>query len=262
MSRSLIAVVGCVILHSMAVAEPPLNDRQEPKSKNDVLYERALRVVLSNEMVAESERAIEDFIQAAPKDDRGPYLLTLAADTCDDQAAKLKIFRRIMADYSDTFSAKSAEGSIRRIEGIGKPFHLDFVDAISGKTISMKEYLGKIVVIDFWATWCAPCVAEMPMKKEIYAKYKPRGVEFIGVSLDNPESKGGLDKLKAFVNDNEIRWPQYYQGQGWKGEFSNSWGINKVPTLFIIDAEGKLHSTEARGNLESMIPELLKRRDG
>jgi thiol-disulfide isomerase/thioredoxin len=263
MSRFLIAVAGwCIFFHSVMSAEPPQKVQPESKSKTDVLYERALAIALSNEMAPERDMAIEQFIQSAPKDDRGPYLLTLAADKCEEQAAKLKIFNRIITDYAGTYSALSAAGSIRRIEGVGKRFELEFTDAISGKLVSMKDFAGKVVVIDFWATWCGPCIAEMPKKKEIYSKYKARGVEFIGVSLDIPESKGGLDKLKAFVNDNDIPWPQLYQGKGWKSEFSTSWGVNFVPTLFIIDADGKLHSTDARLKLDSLIPELLKKRDG
>jgi hypothetical protein len=100
----------------------------------------------------------------------------------------------------------------------------------------------------------------MPQNKEIYKKYKDKGVEFIGVSLDQPEDKGGLSKLKEFVKQNDIQWPQYYQGNFWQSEFSSSWGINSIPRVFIVDANGKLYSTEARGKLEQMIPELLAKR--
>ncbi len=95
--------------------------------------------------------------------------------------------------------------------------------------------------------------------KELYSKYRDKGVEFIGVSLDQPKEEGGLDALKKFVKENDIRWPQYYQGNFWDSEFSKSWGVNAIPCVFIVDAEGKLFSVEARGKLEEMIPQLLEK---
>ena len=122
----------------------------------------------------------------------------------------------------------------------------------------MKKLKGKVVVIDFWATWCGPCVGEMPKMKELYAEYRDRGVEFIGVSLDQPAEQGGLASLKKFVKENGIKWPQYYQGKGWKGDFSVSWKINSIPRVFVVDQQGKLYSVNARGKLETIIPALLK----
>jgi hypothetical protein len=101
----------------------------------------------------------------------------------------------------------------------------------------------------------------MPKMKELYAEYKPKGVEFIGISLDNPQSKGGLSKLKDFVTGNQINWPQYYQGNGWDSEFSSSWGVNSIPCVFVVDAEGKLASADARGKLEELLPQLIAKRD-
>ncbi len=213
--------------------------------------------------VAAATAAVDNFIAAYPKDARGAGLLsTLADGRLTESDKKLATYRRLQELYPDSPVAKRAAGKIRQAEGVGKPFELAFTDANTGKKIDMNDLKGKVVVIDFWATWCGPCIAEMPKMKELYAKYKEQGVEFIGVSLDQPEEKGGLSALKEYCKNNDIGWPQYYQGNFWQSEFSTSWGINAIPALFIIDADGKLHSTEARGKLEVLIPELIAKRDG
>ena len=97
----------------------------------------------------------------------------------------------------------------------------------------------------------------MPEMKELYAAYADKGVEFIGISLDESEQEGGLAKLSKFCNEKNIEWPQYFQGDYWTSEFSTSWGIDWVPTMFVIDQKGNLHSYNARGKLHDMIPELL-----
>jgi thiol-disulfide isomerase/thioredoxin len=243
-----------------------LKDHPDSKERSNVLFTRALAVgnvrgILGGilGMSKQGLAAAEDFIRENPKDERGAQLLSMVAMRSQNKDEQLKLQKRIVADYPGTPAAKRAAGSFRQVEDIGKPFDLTFNDAIKGEPVSMKNLKGKVVVIDFWATWCGPCVAEMPKMKELYAKYKDQGVEFIGVSLDEPGD--GLDKLKTYVEENEITWPQYYMGNGWESEFSQSWGINGIPCLFIVDADGNLYSTEARGNLEVLIPELLKKRD-
>jgi thiol-disulfide isomerase/thioredoxin len=201
--------------------------------------------------------AVDAFAAVAPKGDRRVgVLLFTASQRIDDPARKAELEERILKEFPDV--AERVKASRRLRDAVGKPFELEFTDAVSGKSIRMADLKGKVVVVDFWATWCGPCVAEMPRMKKLYAEFKDKGVEFIGVSLDQPEETGkGLTKLKEFVAKNEIGWPQYYQGKGWEGDFSRSWGINSIPRLFIVGPDGNLFSTEARGKLETMIPELL-----
>ena len=203
--------------------------------------------------------AMNEFIKLAPKDPRSPNLLYAAVNFTKDEKAKASIEDRLVKEYADSMYAGMITGARRQREQVGKPFDLEFTDAIKGSTVSIKGLKGKVVVIDFWATWCGPCVAEMPKMKKIYAEYHDKGVEFIGVSLDQPKEQGGLDKLKAFVAKEEIPWPQYYQGNGWQSEFSKSWGINSIPCMFIVDQDGKLASVEAREQIETLIPALLKK---
>src|SRR4029077_7869834 len=122
---------------------------------------------------------------------------------------------RILKEFPNSQFAGMIKGTRKQKEAVGKPFDLEFTDAINGSTVSMKGLKGKVVVVDFWATWCGPCVAEMPNMKQLYANDHDKGGAFIGVSLDQPKEDGGLDAMKKYVKDNEIAWPQYYQGNYW-----------------------------------------------
>lgn len=227
------------------------------EKKVDLEFFAAQLAMMSRNLSAEDRLAKADaFIKAHPGDARGGDLLSMAASSMDEEKA-IGLYRRIASDFPTARSAAQAKGKIRQLEGVGKPFEMSFTDAITGKPVSNDTLKGKVVVVDFWATWCGPCVAEMPHMKEIYAKYKGKGVEFVGVSLDAPESEGGLEKLKKFVKDNDIQWPQYYQGNGWQSQFSSSWGINAIPALFVVDQKGNLYSINARGQVEQIIEKLL-----
>ena len=228
------------------------------ETRKDAAFWKARVAGNSSTDGAAKRNAIDEFIAFAPKDPRGADLLfTLTFSLRSDPAAQKALYERIVKEYPDSSRAEPARGSLRRLDAVGKPFDLEFTEAIGGSEISMKGLKGKVVVIDFWATWCGPCVAEMPKMKKLYAEYKDKGVEFIGVSLD--EKVGGLAQLEALVTKEGIAWPQYFQGDGSDSKFSTSWGINSIPVVFLVDPEGKLSSVEARGKLETMIPELLNR---
>jgi len=136
---------------------------------------------------------------------------------------------------------------------IGKPLDLSFT-ALDGKKINLADMKGKVVLIDFWATWCGPCVGEMPNVKAAYDKYHAQGFEILGISLDEDK-----DALQKFLKKSEIPWPQYFDGKQWNNEISFRFGINGVPTEWLIDKKGILRDTNARGEMLGMrVDELLR----
>ena len=246
---------------ALADIDQLLADHPTAGGRTNLLYSRAMTVVNNGSRTGSmtaAAAAIDEFIKEFPKDPRGGALLLSMVNADRDSPHEAEILKRIVENYGDTPPGVTAKGKLRQTEGIGNPVELSFDDAVSGKPISLADLKGKIVVLDFWATWCVPCVAEMPTMKELYAEYKDKGVEFIGISLDNPPD--GLAKLKEFVAKKDIPWPQYYQGEGFRSAFSNGWGISSIPCVFVIDAESNLYSTDARGKLAKTISTLLARR--
>lgn len=197
------------------------------------------------------------FLAAAPDDARNATLLMMTTYYQTDSKLLEQTLRTIATDYADTREGGQAKAKVYHYDQVGKPFELSFEEATSGEPIDMSMLRGKVVVIDFWATWCGPCIAEMPHMKKLYAAYKDKGVEFVGISLDSKPEDGGLEKLRAYVKDNDVAWPQYYQGNGWDSEFSSGWQIRSIPAIFMVDQQGRLFSPNARGKLDEMIPELL-----
>lgn len=204
-------------------------------------------------------KAIDAFARLAPQDARAADLLVDVARASTDLARKVELRQRVARDYPGSAADRKLNAEHRQTDAVGQPFALEFQDAVSGRAVSMNDLKGKVVVIDFWATWCGPCVAELPQMKKLYDQYHDEGVEFIGVSLDEPEDRGGLRALQAFVAKHEIPWPQYYQGNGWESRFSSSWGIRAIPTVFLVDADGKLFATDARGRLHVWLPLLVEK---
>lgn len=148
-----------------------------------------------------------------------------------------------------------AQGLLALNEAKEKPMELKFT-AVDGRIVDLATLRGKVVLVDFWATWCGPCIAELPNLKDVYARYHDRGFEVVGVALDR---EGDRQKLLDFVHKEQMAWPQYYDGKWWKTAIAVQFGVSSIPAMFLLDQSGRIVTTNARGEkLEAEVKRLLK----
>ena len=134
---------------------------------------------------------------------------------------------------------------------IGKPA-LDFqVTDLKGEELSLKDLRGQVVLLDFWATWCGPCIAEIPYLKRTYEKYKDQKFEIISISLDR-----SMKPLQTQIEKKELRWLHYWDKSQ---KVSNMYKVRGIPSTFLIDAAGIIRKTNLRGHaLDHAVAELVK----
>lgn len=124
----------------------------------------------------------------------------------------------------------------------------DSAKDLDGKPVSLADYKGKVVLIDFWATWCGPCRAEMPNVVEAYEKYHDKGFEIIGASLDGPKD---ADKVRKFAAEHRMPWRQVYDPDGpqnpFESEVAREFKVTGIPHTLLVDREGKVLRIGLRG---------------
>ena len=135
---------------------------------------------------------------------------------------------------------------------VGDKPQLQF-EAVDGTPVSLEALRGKLVLIDFWATWCGPCMAAGPEMVKMNQTYGPQGMQIIGISLD--QSKAALTRVAPEAGFN---WPHYFDGKGWKNDVAVAWGVNSIPRVFLINPNGEVVYTGHAGGVEPAIEKALK----
>ncbi|HEY0257370.1 MAG TPA: TlpA disulfide reductase family protein, partial [Candidatus Methylacidiphilales bacterium] len=192
------------------------------------------------------------------KDDAAAQVLFMKAmlyvQVLNDPEKSEKIFNELQAKFPGTRAAAAAEeatGDLKRQEAaaridaalkVGAPFP-DFKEQdVNGAPMSVSGLKGKVVLVDFWATWCPPCVMELPSVRAAYEKYHDRGFDILGVSLDQDKAT-----LVRFLKKNKVPWPQYFDGQGFDNKLAQKYGILVIPATFLLDRKGNILAKDLAG---------------
>jgi len=196
--------------------------------------------------------AINKFLETHPDDARAPLLRLTEAQAMeifDPQRARTLYAEA--ATNEDEQIAQAGKDGLVVMDLRGKPLELSFT-AVDGRKVDLADLRGKVVIVDFWATWCPPCVEEAPALVEIYEKFKDQGFAVVGISLDKEKAA-----LESFITETKMTWPQFFDGKGWDNELAKRFNIQSVPTMWLLDREGKLVDANPRERLEKSVEAAL-----
>lgn len=186
----------------------------------------------------------------------------------DQDEKGIELVKQLKTDYPDTQPGKNADEILDQVkaQGEAKKIRKSLVDGakfpdfdekdVEGKPLSVSSYKGKVVLVDFWATWCPPCMGELPNVQKAYETHHKDGFEIVGISLDQDEKK-----LKNFLKEKNMTWQQYCDFKGWGNKLAAKYGVQSIPATYLLDREGKIIGQDLRGEAleQALSKELAKK---
>jgi thiol-disulfide isomerase/thioredoxin len=154
------------------------------------------------------------------------------------------------------------EDRLARLERLGKPAPAIVAKDVDGKPVSLADFKGRVVLVEFWATWCPPCVASIPALEELERKYRDRGLVILGINVDAmhedvQDEKRAMAAVRRFLVRHRVTWTNLLSGGG-TADFAAAYGVEEIPANFLIGRDGKIVAVEQSGEaLERAIVEAL-----
>lgn len=194
------------------------------------------------------------FIEDHPDAMMSPYALWRIYGRVDEEEA-IRLLNLIDTALSRQAQYAFVAKTIRAWERtpIGSEIPNLVQNDVHGNLVSLSDFRGKYLLIDFWASWCSPCRAANPGMVELYNKYNSKGIEFLGVSLDRD-----AEAWKKAITDDRLVWKHVSDLRYWDNEISRYFGINSIPATILVDPEGKVVAKKLNGGeLEARLAELF-----
>ena len=156
----------------------------------------------------------------------------------EDQAKGIAFLEKLSND-SNPELAEGAKAALTKARLVGRKLDLSFVDS-EGRAVDLSQLSGKVVLIDFWASWCPDCAREMPQVQEVFRTFESKGFAILGISLD--KDRRAMD---SYIAKHLIPWPQYFDGKGWKNDLVTKYSVHEIPEMWIINKKGIVETTSA-----------------